>query len=395
MHNFCNKNAMKLKQGAIRELFDRAKDFTNTINLGIGEPDFKTPDPIIEAGCAALKKGNTHYTANAGLFELREKIVDYLKTFGMDYSPDKSIIVTNGGMGALSLCMLCTISPGDEVIIQDPQWLNYRSQIVFAGGVPVPIPVYESNKFSLKAEDIEKRITDKTRILMLNSPNNPTGSVIPAEDLNKIAALAIKHDLLVLSDEVYCELLYGGLTHHSIAALPDMAERSVVINSFSKTYAMTGWRVGFAAGPAAIISKMVVLQENMVACVASASQHAALTALDNKGCIDDMRNIYIQRRDIIVDGLNDIPGISCVKPDASFYVFPNIKATGKSSTDFSNELLEKTGVITVPGSAFGENGEGYLRISYANSTENLYTALSRMKVYVTDIPNGGGSNGKA
>lgn len=389
MHNFCNDNAMRLKQGAIRELFDRAKDYPDTINLGIGEPDFDTPEPIVEAGCEALRKGNTHYTANAGLMELREGIAGYLASYGISYSADKNIIVTNGGMGALSLCLLCTISRGDEVIIQDPQWLNYRSQVVFAGGVPVAVPVSEKNRFSLKAEDIEKKITDKTRVLMLNSPNNPTGSVIPESDLKEIAELAVRHDLLVLSDEVYCEILYDGLEHHSIAAFPGMEERTIVINSFSKSFAMTGWRVGFAAGPASIISKMVVLQENMVACVASASQFAALKALEEKNRINEMREIYTRRREIIVNGLNDIPGVTCLKPDASFYVFPNIKAWGKSSKTASDELLTKAGVIAIPGSAFGANGEGYLRVSYANSEKNIISALQRIKAYALQIAEGG------
>jgi aminotransferase len=385
MHDFCNAKAKDLKQGAIRELFDRARQYTGTINLGIGEPDFETPASIIEAGCKALKNGNTHYTENAGLIELRESIAHYLKRPGVDYSPEKEIIVTNGGMGALSLFLLCTVTPGDEVVVQDPQWLNYRSQILFAGGVPLPVPVIESNRFSLKAEDIEKRITAKTRILMLNSPNNPTGSVIPYEDLKQIAELAVRHDLLVLSDEVYCELMYDGVVHHSITEFPGMAERTMVVNSFSKSFAMTGWRVGFAAGPASIIRKMVVLQENMVACVASVSQYAAIEALKDFAYIDEMRKIYIQRRELVVNGLNSIPGISCIKPEASFYVFPNVKALHMTSKSISDGLLEKVRVVAIPGSAFGDNGEGYLRISYANSTENITEALQRIKHYVTAL----------
>jgi aminotransferase len=256
---------------------------------------------------------------------------------------------------------------------------------LFAGGVPLPVPVIESNRFSLKAEDIEKRITAKTRILMLNSPNNPTGSVIPYEDLKQIAELAVRHDLLVLSDEVYCELMYDGVVHRSITEFPGMAERTMVVNSFSKSFAMTGWRVGFAAGPASIIRKMVVLQENMVACVASVSQYAAIEALKDFAYIDEMRKIYIQRRELVVNGLNSIPGISCIKPEASFYVFPNVKALHMTSKSISDGLLEKVRVVAIPGSAFGDNGEGYLRISYANSTENITEALQRIKHYVTAL----------
>ena len=381
MREFCTKNALNLKQGAIRELFDRAKDYADTINLGIGEPDFTTPEYIIDAGCEALRSGKTFYTANAGLMELREEIARYLKDCHIDRSPEKNIIVTIGAMGALALCMLTTICPGDEVLIQDPQWLNYRAQILFCGGVPVPVPIYENNSFALKAEDIEKRITDRTRMMVLNSPSNPTGAVVPQSEMEKIAELAVRHDLLILSDEVYSEIVYDGVQHCSIARFPGMEERTVIVNSFSKMFAMTGWRVGFAAGPETVIKKMTVLQENMVACVPSVSQYAAIKALKDRSAILKMREIYRERRDIIVEGLNSIPGITCIKPMASFYVFPNIKATGLSSKAFSEGLLEKTGVITIPGSAFGENGEGYLRVSYANSKENIVAALERIREF--------------
>jgi len=279
--------------------------------------------------------------------------------------------------------MLCTISPGDEVILQDPHWLNYRSQVSFFGGVPVPVAMTEENFFSLKAADVEKMITAKTRIMIVNSPNNPTGGVVSYEDLKGLAELAVRYDLLVISDEVYCELMYDGMKHISIASFPGMKERTVVINSFSKSFAMTGWRVGFAAGPEALISKMIVLQENMVSCVAASAQLAAVEALSDKSSIEKMRRVYDERRRFIVKGLNEIPGISCILPHASFYVFANIKATGKSSNGFANELMEKTGVITIPGSAFGENGEGFLRLSYANSIDNIAAALTRIRDFVS------------
>lgn len=375
---------MELKQGAIRAMFDRAKYFPGAINLGIGEPDLNTPDEIVEEGCKALRAGKTHYTANAGIIELRNKISEYLRGGDVEVDPENEIIVTTGGMGALALVLMVTLSPGDEVLIQDPQWLNYFAQVRFFGGTPVPVPVKEENGFRIMVNDIEKRITGKTKILMINSPNNPTGAVLEEQDLIAIAELANKHNLLVISDEVYCTLLYDNMKHKSIISIPGMKDRTIVVNSFSKSFAMTGWRVGFAAGNREIIGKMIALQENMVSCVATPCQYAALKALDLFDRADEMTEIYRERRDLIVEGLNNIKGISCIKPKGSFYVFPNIKALGKTSTEVANELLEKAGVITIPGSAFGAQGEGYLRISYANSLENIKEAVKRIKKYAEE-----------
>lgn len=385
MDTFLNEKALELKQGAIRAMFDRAKNFPGSINLGIGEPDLNTPEEIVEEGCNALRQGKTHYTANAGLIELREKISQYLSRQKINVDPDKEIIVTTGGMGGLALALMVTLSPGDEVLIQDPQWLNYYSQVKFFGGIPVPVPVKEENGFRLKAEDIEKKITPRTKVLMLNTPNNPTGSVLEYEDLVAISDLAKKYNLLVISDEVYSTLLYDGMEHHSIISLPDMKERTILVNSFSKAFAMTGWRIGYAAGNRVIIDKMIKLQENLVACVATPSQYAAMKALDALNRVSEMTEIYRERRDLIVEGLNNIKGISCIKPKGSFYVFPNIKALGKTSEEVANELLEKAGVITVPGSAFGAQGEGYLRISYANSLDNIKEALNRIEKYTKQL----------
>lgn len=384
MSNFLSSKAMELKQGAIRAMFDRAKYFPGAINLGIGEPDLNTPDEIVEEGCKALRAGKTHYTANAGIIELRNKISEYLRGGDVEVDPENEIIVTTGGMGALALVLMVTLSPGDEVLIQDPQWLNYFAQVRFFGGTPVPVPVKEENGFRIMVNDIEKRITGKTKILMINSPNNPTGAVLEEQDLIAIAELANKHNLLVISDEVYCTLLYDNMKHKSIISIPGMKDRTIVVNSFSKSFAMTGWRVGFAAGNREIIDKMTRLQENMVACVATPCQYAALKALDLFDRADEMTEIYRERRDLIVEGLNNIKGISCIKPKGSFYVFPNIKALGKTSTEVANELLEKAGVITIPGSAFGAQGEGYLRISYANSLENIKEAVKRIKKYAEE-----------
>jgi len=363
-------------------MFDKAKNFPGAVNLGIGEPDLGTPTEIVEEGCRALYSGKTRYTANAGIIELRTEIAKHLNRYDLSVNPESEIIVTVGGMGALALCLLVTITPGDEVLLQDPQWLNYFSQIKFCGGIPISVPVYEENEFKISPESIKKRITNRTKILMLNSPNNPTGAVLDYYDLKGIAKLAKEYELLVISDEVYSTFVYDEVKHDSIASIDGMLERTIVINSFSKSFAMTGWRIGFAAGDRQIIEKMVRLQENLVACANTSSQYAAIKALSIFNKTDKMIEVYRKRRDLIVDGLNSIRGISCYKPKGSFYVFLNVKKLGKNSETVANELLEKANVVTIPGSAFGPHGEGYLRISYANSEEKLKEAVKRIKKYI-------------
>jgi len=382
MKNFLNIRSVGMEKGAIRAMLDKAKNFSGSINLGIGEPDLNTPIEIIEEGCKALHSGKTRYTVNAGIIELRIEIAKHLNRYDLFVNPEREIIVTVGGMGALALCLLVTITPGDEVILQDPQWLNYFSQIKFCGGKPILVPVYEKNEFKVSSESIKKRITSRTKILMLNSPNNPTGAVLDYDDLKDIARLAKEYDLLVISDEVYSTFVYDGVKHYSIASIDGMMERTIVINSFSKSFAMTGWRIGFAAGNKQIIEKMTRLQENLVACANASSQYAAIKALNIFKKTDNMIEVYRKRRDLIIDGLNSIRGISCCKPQGSFYVFVNIKKLGKSSETVANEFLEKANIITIPGSAFGPHGEGYLRISYTNSEENLKEAVKRIKKYI-------------
>lgn len=379
MRDFLSEQAKGLHQGGIRAFFDKAKNYSNVINLGIGEPDLDTPRPVIDAAYQSMLQGHTHYTANAGDLEVREQIAQYLSEFGVNADPGKEVMMTIGGMGAVSQCLLCTINPGDEVLIQDPQWLNYYSQVSFAGGVPVAVPVYQEDGFSLKANEIEKHITPRTKILMINSPNNPTGAVMGQKDLEEVAQLAIRHDLLVISDEVYCELLYDGLQHHSIAAIPGMKERTLIVNSFSKSFSMTGWRVGFAAGPSDIIAKMIVLQENLVACAPAFGQWAAKYALETKCQLAEMREIYQRRRDLIVNGLNEIKGIHCVMPQGAFYAFPDIRELGLTSQQAAEKLLDTVQVVAIPGSAFGDCGEGFLRMAYANSEENIEEALRRIR----------------
>lgn len=385
MKNFISEQAKELRQGEIRALFNRAKKYENVISLGIGEPDFATPQAVIGSAYEGLLAGKTHYTANEGDLEARMAVARYLGKFGLQYDPISEIIITIGGMGALSSSLLTLINPGDEVLIQDPQWLNYVSQVNFMRGVPVRVPVYEEEGFSLLANNISSKLTNKSKILMLNSPNNPTGSVIGEKKLKQIAELTIDRDLFVISDEVYCELIYDGEQHKSIASYPGMKDRTVIVNSLSKSFAMTGWRVGFAAGPAEIISKMTVLQENLIACAPAVSQAALVYAFSHPEEIEVMRKAYEGRRDLLFSRLNAISGIHCIKPKGAFYIFANIKDLKISSSEFSQALLEQFQVVVVPGSAFGESGEGYIRMSYATSNENIVEATERIKLFINSI----------
>lgn len=373
-----NARASELRQGAIRSFFDKAAGVEDVISLGIGEPDFPTPRALIDESYRRMLAGDTHYTQNAGLLEARRAAAVFLARYGVEASPETEIIMTPGGMGALSLALLCLLDDNDEVLIQDPQWLNYRAQVQFCGATAVPVPVFEEDGFRLKAETLERYVTNRTKILMINSPNNPTGAVLDADNLAAIAKFAIAHDLFVISDEVYSGLLYDGEVHRSIASVPSMRERTLVVNSFSKLFAMTGWRLGFASGNAEIIRRMVLLQENLSACAPSPAQAVAQFALSSMCGTEEMREIYRERRDFIVDGLNSIRHIRCQKPRGSFYVFPNIKDTGLCSEAFADALLERAKVVTIAGTAFGEQGEGYLRVSYANSKENIARALERI-----------------
>lgn len=380
MGSIFSHRAEKLQQGGIRAFFDKASAYPDAIQLSIGEPDLNTPAPIIDSAYAAMCNGKTHYTANAGTLALRESIALYLDKQGIKADPESEIIVTCGGMGAVFLAIMCLVDAGDEVLIQDPQWVNYRSQVSFAGGIPVPVPVYEQDGFVMQPEEIKRRITPRTKLLMLNSPNNPTGAVLDMERLKEIAEIAARYGLFVLSDEVYSELLYDGIEHCSMAALPGMKERTLVINSFSKSFAMTGWRLGYACGPRNLVKKMTILQENVSACAPAPAQFAAIDALKTMCQVEEMRALYARRRDVLIKGLNEIPGITCHKPAGAFYAFPNISALMPDDEKFATLLLEKARVVTVPGSCFGEAGRGYLRIAYSNSIENIEEALRRMKI---------------
>ncbi len=366
----------------IRKMFDLAEQYPDAIKLTVGEPNFDTPVNIKEAAKQAIDQGFTHYCPNAGLKELRQAIADEYAKYSKDYSFE-NVMVTVGGMEAIYLSLLSTVNPGEEVIIPDPCFPNYVGQVMMAGAVPVSVPIYEENDFKIQAGDIEKAITGKTRAILLNSPSNPLGSVLDKEEIIKIAELAEKYDLIVISDEVYDRLVFDNKEYFSIAQIPEVRDRVLVINSFSKTHAMTGWRIGFVLGKKEIISIMPKLQEGLVSCVSTFTQKAAIEAMKGSDQeIKRMYNDYLRRRDILIDGLNDIPGITCKKSPGSFYAFANIKAFGKTSAEFAEELVKHAGVVTVPGSAFGSMGEGYLRTVFANSDENLKEAVKRIGEYV-------------
>ena len=351
----------------------------DVVHLEIGEPDFDTPANVVEAGATALREGWTHYGPAAGQPELRQAIVDYInRSRGTSYGPEQ-VVVTPGGKPIMFFAMLALLEAGDEAIYPDPGFPIYRSMIDFVGARAVPTPLREEKAFRLDVEELAGLITPRTRLLILNSPANPTGGVLERGDLEAIARLAVAHDLTVLADEIYAEILYEG-EHVSIATMPGMAERTILLDGFSKTYAMTGWRLGYGLMPEELAGQIAKLMVNSVSCTASAVQRAGLEALT--GPQDEVRRMveaFRRRRDLIVEGLNGIPGIGCVRPEGAFYVFPNITGTGMSSKAFADRLLEEHGVAALAGTAFGEHGEGYLRLSYANSEENLVKALERIE----------------
>jgi len=380
--NYLSKMTLNYPASGIRKMFDLAEKYDDAIKLTVGEPNFDTPLNIKEAAKKAIDEGFTHYSPNAGLKELRQAVADQYEGFPKGYTSE-NVMITVGALEALALSIFATIDPGDEVIIPDPAFPNYEGQILMAGAVPVAVPVYEENDFKIKAEDIEKAITPKTKAILLNSPSNPLGAVLEKSDIEAIAEIVQKHDLLVYSDEVYDKIVYDGCKCFSMASIPEVQDRVIIINGFSKTYAMTGWRLGYIVADKEIISNMPKLQEGILSCVPTFVQIAGIEAL--KGPQDSLRNMindYARRRDILVDGLNSIPGISCKKSPGSFYAFPNIKAFGKTSLEFAEELVREAGVVAVPGSAFGKMGEGYMRFVFASSDENLEEAVRRIRSYV-------------
>jgi len=375
--------AASLQPSGIRKFFDIVAEMDDVISLGVGEPDFDTPWHIRDEGIYSLEKGRTFYTSNSGLKELRMEIAAYLqRTQGLEYHYLSQIFVTVGGSEAIDLAMRAMINPGDEVLIPQPSYVSYEPCVVMADGKPVVIELKEENQFRLTPEELEAVITPKTKILVMPFPNNPTGAIMEREDLEKLVPIIEKHDLFVVSDEIYGELTYGGKKHVSIAALPGMQERTILINGFSKAYAMTGWRLGYACGPKEVIGQMVKIHQYCIMCAPTTSQYAAVEALRNGDeDVRRMRESYDERRRFVLFTLKEM-GLPCFEPEGAFYVFPCIREFGMTSDEFATNLLKEEKVAIVPGTAFGNCGEGYLRISYAYSIESLKKALKRLENYV-------------
>jgi len=375
-----------IPRSGIRDFFELVQGRDDVISLGVGEPDFATPWHIREAAIYSLEKGLTSYTSNLGLLSLRKAISRYVDGFfDVSYQADSEVLVTVGVSEAIDLALRALLNPGDEVIYHSPCYVSYLPSISLAYGVPVDVATRKEDGFALKADMLEAAITSKSRVLMLNFPTNPTGAVMPLEELKKIADLCIKHDLIVLSDEIYCELRYDDDEHVSIASLPGMKERTILLHGFSKAFAMTGFRLGYACAPEPLIEAMMKIHQYAMLCAPITSQAAALEALENgEAAMLEMRESYHQRRDFLVGRLNEI-GLECHSPGGAFYVFPDISMTGLSSKEFAMQLLESEDVAAVPGEAFGEAGQGFLRCCYATSFEELKTAMLRMERFVKTL----------
>ena len=382
---YLSKKVINLKPSGIRKFFDIAANMQDVISLGIGEPDFTTPDPILEAGVRSLRAGETHYTSNHGRLDLRCALADHLeKLYGVRYNPQDEIVITVGGSEALYLAATALLEPGEEVIIPTPCFVSYQAEVILAGGVAVEIPCHMQNNFDLDIEAIHNAVTQKTKAILINFPTNPTGAVSSRENMLKLAQLAEAHDLIVISDEIYDRLVYG-VEHVCFPALPGMQERTILIGGFSKDYAMTGWRIGYAAGPAEIINGLVRVHQYTVMSAPTTAQAAALVALqDGEKSVVDMVAEYDRRRRLIVDGLNDI-GLPTFEPHGAFYAFPKVSATGLNDEDFAEKLLKEKKVAVVPGSAFGAGGEEFVRCSYATAMSQIEEALERIRQFVHSL----------
>lgn len=382
MRNPLSKRIVEIEPSGIRKFFDIVNEMKDAISLGVGEPDFDTPWHIREEGIYSLEKGRTFYTSNAGLKELKVEICNYLKRKqNITYDADKEVIVTVGGSEAIDISLRAMLDPEDEVLVPQPSYVSYVPCVTLANGVPVIIELEEKDNFKLTKEKLLQAITDKTKILILPFPNNPTGAIMTKEDLEEIIPVIIEKDLFVISDEIYSELTYG-TEHITIASFPGMKERTILINGFSKAYAMTGWRLGYATGPEEMISQMVKIHQFAIMCAPTTSQYAAVEALKNGDSdIAIMKEAYDQRRRFLMEAFRKM-GLSCFEPFGAFYVFPSIKNLNMTSDEFANRLLQEEKVAVVPGTAFGSCGEGFLRISYAYSIENLKIALERMEHFV-------------
>lgn len=381
-----SRRAVAIKPSGIRKFFDIAAEMDDVISLGVGEPDFKTPWNIRRAGIESLERGHTWYTANSGLMQLREAACGYLKRrFTLEYDPKKELLITVGGSEAIDIAIRALVEPGDEVLVVEPSFVCYTPITELTGGVPVPIATRAEDAFRLTPEQLKAAITPRTKLLILPFPNNPTGAVMRRAHLEAIAGVLRGTGIMVLSDEIYAELTYGDERHISFAEIDGMKERTILVQGFSKSYAMTGWRLGYAAGPAPVIKQMTKIHQFSIMCAPTTSQYAAVEALRNGDAdIEEMRGQYDMRRRLLVDGLNRM-GLDCFSPEGAFYVFPSIRSTGLSSSDFCMRLLEAERVAVVPGDAFGESGEGFVRISYSYSVNHLLEALKRIDRFLKTL----------
>lgn len=383
---YLNKNLVNTRPSGIRKFFSIAEELDNVISLGVGEPDFLTPWHIRNTAIDYLDKGATRYTANAGLASLRAEICNfYARKYNVEYNPKTEALVTVGGSEGIDMAIRSVISPGDDVLLVEPCFVCYRPIVEICGGNVITINTKAEDNFKLTAEEIEEAVTPKTKLIIMLYPNNPTGAVMRKDDLNKISEVIKKHDLLVLTDEIYSALTYGNETHISIASLPEMKERTIVINGFSKTYSMTGWRLGYALAPAEIIQQMTKLHQFAIMSAPTNSQHAAIEALKNGDSdIEKMREEYDLRRRYTVSRFNEM-GLSCFEPEGAFYAFPSIKSTGLSSDDFCEKLIMDKRVAVIPGNAFGECGEGHIRVSYCYSIDNIRKAADRIEEFLSSL----------
>lgn len=384
MLKYIAENIKNMPSSGIREFFDVASTMKDTISLGVGEPDFETPWHVREAAISSIEKGITSYSSNAGMLELRDAISQYLEEkYNISYSPKNQVLVTIGASEGIDLALRSIINFGDEILVVEPSYVSYKPCISMCGGVPVPIVTKAENQFRLMPEELQTAITSRTKALILPYPNNPTGGIMEQADLEAIAKVIVEHDLLVISDEIYSELTYGQ-THVSIAALPHMKERTIVLNGFSKAFAMTGWRLGYAAGPEILIESMTKIHQYIAMCAPTPSQFAGIEALVGNQREDDianMRDAYDQRRQLMVSRFREM-GLDCFEPKGAFYVFPSIQSTGLKSKEFCNKLLFDQKVAVVPGTAFGECGEGFIRCSYAYAIGDIKEALNRIEIFV-------------
>ena len=385
MRDPLSQKVQNIQPSGIRKFFDIVSEMKDAISLGVGEPDFDTPWHIREEGIYSLEQGRTFYTSNAGLKELKEEIAKYLqRRFDTSYDAKDEIMITVGGSEAIDGALRAMLDPGDEVLLPQPSYVSYEPCIILADGVPKIIELKEEDEFKLTRQQVLDAITDKTKILIMPFPNNPTGAIMTKEDLQEIVDVVIEHDLFVISDEIYSELTYGS-NHVSIASFPGMKERTIVINGFSKSYAMTGWRLGYACGPKVILSQMLKIHQFAIMCAPTTSQYAAVEALRNgDDDVERMRTAYNQRRNFLMKAFQEM-GLQCFEPFGAFYVFPCIKQFGMTSEEFANRLLQEEKVAVVPGTAFGACGEGFLRISYAYSIDDLKVALERMQRFIERI----------